>query len=564
MRMRICAALVLLAADVVGTPVMAQSAAYSVTPPAGWLSTAQDGATLFAPPGAAPGSAYILLLPVQPQTPDFTAQFNANRQRLETSLGLILVRAYPLRHGNGAAGEFAAWFGTYRTPQGERHLSYMARADRGAYGAMLFLSTSDSSYQRHADKATQMFNGLRLTPEAARLAAAAVTPAAPVAPVTPTPPPESTRTAPTTAGHVPADALSGLALDLHRDLGVEHMQGTWVYDTIKRDFRVAFGTETMASGRTYETMTTSMTTMDGGGGTYLRVEPDGRYRYFYGFRDQQCSSTISHEGTLTLQGRLLVMRPQRAHEATQRLSSGAPRSCVARDVEGSLAPRRYKVELTESHTVYGLPTYHLSLTNADASESIKSFERLQARPLPQAAAMLPNSTPPTQLPAPRMLGTWLAASDGAPLDATGFLSEQARYDDRRYRAGLRILGGGRYELVVRRPDVLSAPVCMRELLLVEQGTVRVATSAYNANAGNLVLQPTSSRLTDRILQCGAESVQRTADLSLAPRHLHWVMSGSQGERFNLVCGDWADRQAAWRFLSCPQDAGQIYGGYSRQ
>jgi len=163
-----------------------------------------------------------------------------------------------------------------------------------------------------------------------------------------------------------------------------------------------------------------------------------------------------------------------------------------------------------------------------------------------------------------MLGTWLVASHDAPLDAAGFLSPQTHYDDRRYRAGLRILNGGRYELVVRRPDVLSAPVCTRDLLLVEQGVVRVTTSPYNPNGGNLVLQPTSSSLTDRILQCGSESVQRTADLSLAPRHLHWQMSGSQGEQLNLLCGDWADRRAAWRFLSCPQNAGQVYSGYTRR
>lgn len=558
MNLRTCALLLLLAGAALGKPAVAQTAAYSATPPAGWVATEQDGAVLYAPPAEPPGSAYILLLPVQAQGPDFAAQFNANRQQLETSLGLTLKRANPLRRGTSSAGEFAAWFATYQTGQGDRHLSYMARADRGAYGALMFMADSDSRYERLADQATQMFNGLRLTPDAGRMAAAN-------APRTLTAPPSGVApTATSAAGPVPVGALSGRALDLRRELGVAHLQGTWVYDTVKRDFRVSFGTQTMASGRTYDTMTTNMTTMDGGGGTYLRVEPDGRYRYFHGFRDQQCSTTLSHEGTLTLQGRLLVMQPQRAHEATQRLTPGAPRSCVAREGEGSLAPRRYKVELTESHTVYGLPTYHLALTNADVTEAIKGFERLQARPLPEAAAMLPNSTPPTQVPPPRMLGNWLAASDDAPLDAAGFLSPQTRYDDRRYRAGLRILDGGHYELVVRRPDVLSAPVCTRDLLLVEQGEVRVATSPYNANAGNLVLQPTSSRLADRILQCGPESVQRTAELPLAPRHLHWVVSGSQGEHLSLVCGNWADREAAWRFLSCPQDAGQIYSGYTRR
>ncbi|MCC7053027.1 MAG: hypothetical protein IT355_07135 [Gemmatimonadaceae bacterium] len=557
--------LLLLAAVAPHTPALAQPAAYSVTPPAGWLSAAQDGATLFVPPGGPPGNTYILLLPVQPRTADFPAQFTANRQRMEAALGLTLTLERPGKRGSGAAGDFAAWFGTYRSSQGMRHVAYMARADSGAYGSMLFLVDSDSGYQRHAGKATEMFNGLRLTPEAARLAAAAppLTPAAPREPAG-TPP---TRPGPVhvTAGRVPADALSGRALDLRRELGVSHLEGTWVFDTIKRDFRVSFGSQTMASGSTYETMTTSMTTMEGGGGTYLRVEPDGHYRFFHGYRDRNCSTTLTHEGTLTLEGRLLVMQPQRAHESSHRLTAGAPRSCVERDGDGSLAPRRYTVDLTVSQTVYGLPTYHLSLTNADArGESIKSFERLQARPLPESAGMLPNSTPPTQLPPPRMVGTWLVASDDAPLDAAGFLSPATRYDDRRYRAGLRILANGRYELVVRRPDVLSAPVCTRDLLLVEQGEVRVATSPYNANGGNLILQPTSSRLDDRILQCGAESVQRTADLSLAPRHLHWQMSGSRGEQLAVLCGDWADRQAAWRFLSCPQDAAQVYRGYTRQ
>lgn len=566
-KLRFIAPFVLLAGAARFTPAVAQPTAYSVTPPAGWVSAAQDGATLFAPPGVAPGSVYILLLPVQPQGPDFTAQFTANRQQLEASLALSLVRAYPLKRGTGSAGEFAAWFATYTTSQGTRHFSYLARAERGAYGAMIFMADSDAGHQRYAERATQMFNGMRLTPDAARLAAAAPPPAPATSP-TPAAPPGPAGPAPVAAGagagRVPADALAGRALDLRREPSVEQLQGIWVFDTIKRDFRVSFGTQTMASGRTYETMTTSMTTMDGGGGTYLRVEPDGHYRYFYGFRDQQCSRTISHDGTLTLQGRLLVMQPQRAHEATHRLTSSAPRSCVEREGAGSLAPLRYKVDLTESQSVYGLPTYHLALTSADVSETIKSFERLQARPLPEAADMLPNSTPPTQPPPPRMLGTWLVASHDAPLDAAGFLSPQTHYDDRRYRAGLRILDGGRYELVVRRPDVLSAPVCTRDLLLVEQGVVRVATSPYNPNGGNLMLQPTSSSLTDRILQCGAESVQRTADLSLAPRHLHWQMSGSQGEQLNLLCGDWADRRAAWRFLSCPQDAGQVYSGYTRR
>jgi hypothetical protein len=223
--------------------------------------------------------------------------------------------------------------------------------------------------------------------------------------------------------------------------------------------------------------------------------------------------------------------------------------------------------MNETRSVYGLPSYHLALTNLDVNESIKGFDRLETRPLPNAAAMLPNSTTPNQAPPPGTAGVWLAAAADTKLDAGAFLGTGKIYDDSQYRAGLRIDASGHYLLVVRRPDVLLAPACMRNLMLVEQGEARFAVSSYNRNSGNLVLLPGSSHLSDQILHCDADSVARSADLALAPRHFLWQLDASRGgpgDHFQLLCGDWPDRQAAWRFLACPQEAGQVYGGYVRQ
>jgi hypothetical protein len=390
------------------------------------------------------------------------------------------------------------------------------------------------------------------------LGPAALPPAAPAAPATAALP---------SGGKVAAAALQGQALDLRTGLTLATLTGIWVNDTVKRDFRVAFGTQTGASGITYDTMTTSMSTLEGAGGTVLKINADGGYRYTYGYRDRNCETSLRHEGTASLQGNVLVLQPARGHETSKRLTSAAPRSCAAYDRDAPLTPRRYRAELSEARTVYGLPTYHLALINVDVNESIKGFDRLEARPLPEAAPLLPNSTPPNQAPPRAVAGVWLAAGTDVALDAEAFLGTAKVYDDGQYRAGLRIDADGRYLLVVRRPDVLLAPACMRNLMLVEQGQARFATSPYNPNNGNLVLQPSSSRLADQIIHCDADSVARSADLGLAPRHLLWQLDGTRGgpgDRLQILCGDWPDRQAAWRFLSCPQDAGQVYGGYVRQ
>jgi hypothetical protein len=514
---------------------------YRFNVPSGWVSDDQGGTTVLAPSTEPAGSVYVVVLPTQRFNGDFEGQFRSLRQHLESSLGLRLIEAQPPQRGKSSTGEYSAVLGRYSSPQGERHVFFMALSGQGAVGQLALIADGPQRFERHSPTVTRMFNGLRLTEAAASSPGMVV------------------------GGKNPASAqeLQGRALDVRGGISLALLPGIWVSDTVKRDFRVAFGTTTGASGVTYDTMTTSMTTLQGAGGTFLKIGQDGSYRYYYGYRDATCFSTLEHSGRLSLQGNLLLLQPTRAHESSKRLSANAPRSCGDFDRDAQPALRRYKAELSEGKTVYGLASYHLSLTNADVYEAIKGFDRLESRPLPEAAGMMPNSSAPNRLPGANMVGTWAAGGTDVVLNGNDFLSTSKVYSDAQYRAGLRIDANGRYQLVVRRPDVMLAPVCMRNLLLVEQGEVRVAGNAQN---GNLILQPTSSRLTDQISHCDADSKLRSADLSLAPRHYFWQVTPGAGgaDSLSIGCGDWPDRQAAWRFLSCPQDAGQVYSGYVRQ
>jgi hypothetical protein len=545
-------------------PAAAQPAGYHYTPPAGWVRAEQDGFVIVAPSSEPAGSAYMLILPAQPRPADFGAKFTADRTAFEARLGLRPLEARPPKHGTTADGEYLAWFASYKAAEGPRYMAYMARTEHGAMGTMVFMADQADRFDRLVAPGITLFNGMHL--------AAATTPAGESAPAAPValaigPTPASSAMAPQPGGAVNAAALQGRWLDLRGGVTLASLQGIWVSDTIKRDFRVSFGTQTGASGTTHDTLTSSMTTMEGAGGMSLKVNANGGYRYYHGYRDRHCETSLRHEGSASLQGNVLALQPSRAHETSRRLASGAPASCSTFDRDAPLAPKRYRAEMNEGKTVYGLASYHLSLTNVDVNESIKGFDRLEARPLPDAAPLLPNSTVPGQAPPRGAAGVWLAASPDTPLDASGFLSTTRTYDDTQYRAALRIDANGRYTLVVRRPDVMLAPACQRNLLLVEQGEARFAVSAYNPNNGNLVLQPATAHLTDQILHCDGDSVARHAELTLAPRHFLWQLDGSRGgagDRFQLLCGDWPDHQAAWRFLACPQDAGQVYGGYVRQ
>jgi hypothetical protein len=87
------------------------------------------------------------------------------------------------------------------------------------------------------------------------------------------------------------------------------------------------------------------------------------------------------------------------------------------------------------------------------------------------------------------------------------------------------------------------------------------------------LSPGQSRLTVEVVRCGADSTpKQTIDLPAAPRYLTWTLSMQNpvvgaplpGDKFDLRCPQAAEPASAWQFLSCPEAAGQIYGGFTRR
>ncbi len=160
----------LLAFASASTNATAQAAAYQFNAPPGW-TVANEGDVLTLTPQAEPaGATQLMILPVKRLQPDFAAQFTAERSALESFWGLRDMQAAPPLRSRSGAGDYAAHFASYVSSEGYRYIAFMALGGRGAFGMVVFVASSSDGFNRLSARAADLFNGLGLTADAARLA----------------------------------------------------------------------------------------------------------------------------------------------------------------------------------------------------------------------------------------------------------------------------------------------------------------------------------------------------------------------------------------------------------
>jgi hypothetical protein len=332
-----------------------------------------------------------------------------------------------------------------------------------------------------------------------------------------------------------------------------------------------FGTRNDNWGHTHDTLTYSFESPLGAGGQYLKIRANGSYEFFHNFVLQDCGKIRKHSGTASMQNGLLMLRPATGHETRGSISQ--KRNCETYDRDSVPPAEAFKIELDAFDTPFGYPTYRLRLTDAHNPNTYYVLDRLEARPQPAAPPPMTRLYKPgTGHAGSDLTGTWVAPAE----TPAGFGAGSP--DDGKYHAVLKILPNGRYQLVSRVPDALVAPVCVRYLMLTEEGEVlfggQINPSDNRYESGAMTLKPQKSQLLAGVRNCGQDNSRAVYNTTPGPRYLRWSLNAQRavtapplpGDKFEVTCPDAYERAntGAWTFLVCPEKAGQIYDGYVRR
>jgi hypothetical protein len=154
----------------VSTQSAAQAGAYQFNAPQGWTVANEGDVQTLTPQSEPAGAVQLMILPVKRLQPDFAAQFATERSTLESFWGLRDTQAAPPLRARSSAGDYAAHFASYASSDGYRYMAFMALGGRGAFGMVIFVASSSDAFNRLSARAAEVFNGLSLTADAARLA----------------------------------------------------------------------------------------------------------------------------------------------------------------------------------------------------------------------------------------------------------------------------------------------------------------------------------------------------------------------------------------------------------
>jgi hypothetical protein len=549
----------------------AQEPAYQFTVPPAWMQSSSNGSSVFLPANDPNAGVTMVLLPVQPLAGSLESQAQTLLKGLETSMALSNPRLLPAQRGKADAGEFVILAGTFTANTGANmQLMLFARGEKGALGALLFIALNEDGLKRYGGDAAVLFNNMHVTDQAAKLAAGTPgnPPAAAQPPLQRQPPVAQTGSTPPAEGAAVTHASP--AGTPTSNVTLADLTGVWVGDTAIRNESISFGTRTDSWGTTYNTTTYYFQSPLGSGGEFIKIRADGSYQLYHNFVYRGCGTALNHRGTVSVQNGQLTMRPVAGHETSGPVAKTA--SCDKSDRDTVPPPETYAIEINAYDSVRGYPTYRLRLTSVQNSGKFYVIDRLEARPLSASPPpMTRDFRPGTGHAAGDLQGTWVASDDtSANLSA-------ATPAEGKYHAVLRLLAGGRYELTVQRPDVLYAPVCVKHVALVEQGEAQFAGQIYpggnKREGGAMVLKPSQSQLSVEVVNCGPEDGKAVYNLSQGPRYMRWTLQAQNavtapraGDKLEVVCPDAYERAnaAAWGFLSCPEKAGQVYGGYVRR
>lgn len=540
-------------------PAHAQPAAHKLTPPPGWSRSVQDEMITFKP--AEPG-AVLTVWPVLPYSGNLDRDFAQVRSVVEQTLGLRNPNFdIPPKTAAMAGVPTGVLSGRYDSAQGPRWVSMFVRGEQQALGIMVFLATTAQAKDQYQPSAFMAFAGWRLTPEATRAAAArggasnaAAAPQAPAA--------EPPAVAATTSNLAPVSAPGAAPTHIGRTLtSVQELAGIWSAETSKVSYRTSLGGLNQYGAPTLNLIDSAG---KGWGGMVLKVGPDGRYSFHYDYAYQGCHLFRDHEGSLALGNGVLTMNIARFLERQEKTAANA-RQCEPYQ-NRTAPPTAYRIEVGEVRTVYGYPTYRITLVNAlQDDRNPMMLDRLDPLPRPLAQPTPRGFAVGNASAGGDLQGLWVAEDISA--------STQNLRPEQRYRAELRLMPGGAYEFRAQRPDALHSPLCTKNLVLTEQGTARFALRLElggTQEGGTLVLQPTASQLSEEVTQCGTDDHRRTVQQPLAPRYfspffvrMKNTVNGARDatDTVGIRCPA-PQEQGAWQYLFCDDVA--MVDGYHRR
>lgn len=146
-------------------PAASQSGpAYRYPTPAGWARAVEGDIESLTPQAEPAGTAQLMLLAPKPASGDFRQQFDAERAALEAFWGLRAPQAAPLQAGQSASGPYAAYFASYDSDGGPRYMGFMALGTPRQFALLVFVAASDSSFNRLAPQAVEVFKGIAVSP----------------------------------------------------------------------------------------------------------------------------------------------------------------------------------------------------------------------------------------------------------------------------------------------------------------------------------------------------------------------------------------------------------------
>jgi hypothetical protein len=149
----------------------AQSA-YEFTTPPGWQRSDANGIVVLKPGGDTQNSMVVMLFPVISMAGGVDVLFNTYRTSLEQSLQLRPTQVTQPVRGQANGAENVMLAGIYATSNGPRTVVFFGRAENGAFGIGMFLSTNVDNISANIQQISVLFNSLHLSANAAQIAAA--------------------------------------------------------------------------------------------------------------------------------------------------------------------------------------------------------------------------------------------------------------------------------------------------------------------------------------------------------------------------------------------------------
>jgi hypothetical protein len=335
--------------------------------------------------------------------------------------------------------------------------------------------------------------------------------------------------------------------------------GVWVDNT------AAYGFSVTGGGWTGNPQILTMSGAFNSGGRVLKISGDGSYTFYEGDVNGDCFNTITSQGVVGIEAATFTLYPAIKREAQADMGQSTLSDCETFEREVPATPESYPLEFREDDGLYGWKTYSLTLL---AANEYWVFQKVKGSlpSVPEAQPLPSNFVVGTDSMYNELVGRWFASGDSdnqIPIDfydaATGVVSA----DD--YASSLTFTNGGSYELVVYRPNLLDVPICTKNVLLLERGTLQFAITSgddYNNNyvQGDVVLTPTSSTLTDKLINCDNDNRAQTLSLPLSPKYLTWKLEmpntltgqASPEDSLEFFCpSEYTNERTEWLFMYCP-------------